>query len=118
MLFLWFYFSGLIKKIIRKKVTGDWSQSIPQILWIVICPQQGNDLSRDTTKTTRDLAPSKASDQPGHPPSRISLRCPNEETLRPTPSIECTAKTFIRSWVLRLIITPRCVRSHCVGFVM
>ena len=28
-------------------------------------------------------APSKNSDQPGHPPSLISLRCPHEESLGP-----------------------------------
>ena len=27
--------------------------------------------------------PSEDSDQPGHPPSLISLRCPHEETLGP-----------------------------------
>ena len=30
-----------------------------------------------------DWAPSEDSDQPGHPPSLISLRCPHEETLGP-----------------------------------
>ena len=28
-------------------------------------------------------APSKDSDQPGHPPSLISLHCPHEESLGP-----------------------------------
>ena len=28
-------------------------------------------------------APSEDSDQPGHPPSLISLRCPHEESLGP-----------------------------------
>ena len=28
-------------------------------------------------------APSEDSDQPGHPPSLISLRCPHEESLDP-----------------------------------
>ena len=32
-------------------------------------------------------------DQPGHPPSLISLRCPHEETLGPLLPIERTAKT-------------------------
>ena len=30
-----------------------------------------------------DCAPSKVSDQPRHPPSLISLRCPHEEMLAP-----------------------------------
>ena len=30
-----------------------------------------------------DCAPSEDSDQPGHPPSLISLRCPHEENLGP-----------------------------------
>ena len=30
-----------------------------------------------------DCAPSEDSDQRGHPPSLISLRCPPEETLGP-----------------------------------
>ena len=42
------------------------------------------------------FAPSKDSDQPGHPPSLISLRCPLEETLGPKLPIECTAKNLIR----------------------
>ena len=42
------------------------------------------------------FAPSKDSDQPGHPPNLISLRCPPEETLGPQLSIKRTAKTLIR----------------------
>ena len=41
-------------------------------------------------------APSEDSDQPGHPPSLISLRCPHEETLGPQLPIEHTAKTPVR----------------------
>ena len=44
-------------------------------------------------------APSKDSDQPGHPPSLISLCCPHEETLGPYLPVERTAKTLIRLWV-------------------
>ena len=40
--------------------------------------------------------PSKDSDQPGHLPSLISLRCLHEETLGPWLSLECTVKTLIR----------------------
>ena len=43
-----------------------------------------------------DCAPSEDSDQPGHLPSLISLRCPHEETLGPQLPTECTAKTLIR----------------------
>ena len=41
-------------------------------------------------------APSEDSDQPGHPPSRISLRCPHEEALGPQLPKKCTATTLIR----------------------
>ena len=41
-------------------------------------------------------APSEDSDQPGHLPSLISLRCPHEESLGPKLSNERTAKTLIR----------------------
>ena len=40
-------------------------------------------------------APSEDSDQPGHPPSMISLHCPHEETLGPWLPIERTAKTLL-----------------------
>ena len=40
--------------------------------------------------------PSEDSDQPGHPPSLISLCCPHEETLGAQLPIEHTAKTLIR----------------------
>ena len=48
-------------------------------------------------------APSKDSDQPGHPPSLISLRCPHEESLVPKLPIECTAKTDQTGRMPRLI---------------
>ena len=41
-------------------------------------------------------APSEDSDQPGHPPSLLSLRCPHEQRLGPYLPIERTAKTLIR----------------------
>ena len=31
----------------------------------------------------KSFSPSEDSDQPGHPPSLISLRCPHEETFGP-----------------------------------
>ena len=43
-----------------------------------------------------DSAPSEDSDQPGHPQSLISLRCPHEERLGSYLPIERTAKTLIR----------------------
>ena len=42
-------------------------------------------------------APSEDTDQPGHPPSLNSLRCPHDESLDPWLPIERTAKTLIRS---------------------
>ena len=39
---------------------------------------------------------SEDSDQNGHPPCLISLRCPREESFGPKLPIECTAKTLIR----------------------
>ena len=47
-----------------------------------------------TIKVT--CAPSEDSDQPGHPPSLISLPCPHEKSLGPELHIERIAKTLIR----------------------
>ena len=41
-------------------------------------------------------APSEDSEQLGHPPSLISLRCPHEESWGPELPTERTAKTLIR----------------------
>ena len=41
------------------------------------------------------VCPAKT-DQPGHPPGLISLRCPREESLGPKLPTERTAKTQIR----------------------
>ena len=46
-----------------------------------------------------ECAPSEDSDQPGHPPSLISLRHPHEESLGPELSIERTAKTDQTGWM-------------------
>ena len=43
-------------------------------------------LNDKTNKMT--CAPSKDADQPGHPPSLISLSCPHEEALGPWLSLE------------------------------
>ena len=47
---------------------------------------------------------SEDSDQPGHLPSLISLRCPHEETLSPQLPIERTAKTDQTGRMPRLIL--------------
>ena len=56
-------------------------------------------------------APSEDLDQPGHPPSLISLLCLHEETLGPLP-IECTVKTDQTGQTVRLI----CVFAGCTSF--
>ena len=48
-------------------------------------------------------ASSEDSDQPGYPPSLISLRCLHEETLDPQLPIERTVKTDHTGWMPRLI---------------
>ena len=40
-------------------------------------------MSRDMTNQQNECANSEDSDQPGHPPSLISLGCPHEESLGP-----------------------------------
>ena len=55
------------------------------------CVDDSLEMSHLVTKPTNE--PSKASDQPGHPPSLISLRCLHEETLGSQLPTECTAKT-------------------------
>ena len=59
----------------------------------LICPK--SEMSHCTTKQTKWCAPSKDSDQPGHPPSLISLRCQHEEGLGPLLPIKHTVKTLI-----------------------
>ena len=54
-----------------------------------------------TNKMT--CAPSEDSDQPGHPPSLISIRCPPKESLGPKLYIERTAKTDQTGRMPRLI---------------
>ena len=70
------------KKIIKKHNLMTW-----------LIPLQGKDTSNWSTHNkiepphdkTNNIAcaPREVSDQPGHPPSLISLRCPHEETLGP-----------------------------------
>ena len=63
-------------------------------------------------------APREDSDQPGHKPSLISLRCPHEETLGPQLSIEHTAKTDQTRRMPRLIRVFAGRKGHFVGFVI
>ena len=54
-----------------------------------------NELEHDET-IKMICAPSEDSDQPGHLPSLISLRCLHEETMGHKLPTVCTAKTLIR----------------------
>ena len=49
------------------------------------------------------IAPSEDTDQPVHPLSLISLRCPHEETLGPQLPTERTAKTD-QTWQMSRLI--------------
>ena len=68
------------------------------------------------------FAPSEDSDQPGHPPSDRSLRCPPEAKLGPKLPIEHKAKTTDQTdqtgWMPRLIRVFAGHKGHFVGFVM
>ena len=59
------------------------------------------------------FAPSEDSDQSGHPPSLISLRCPHEETLNPQLTTGRTVKTDQTGRMPRLQILRRAHRSVC-----
>ena len=63
-------------------------------------------------------APSEDWDQPGHPPSLISLRCPHEEALGAWLAIERTAKTDQTGRMPRLIRVFAGRTYQFVGFVM
>ena len=52
-------------------------------------------------------APSEDSDQPGYPPSLISLRCPHEESLGPELPFEYTVKTLIAGHTVILLVLSR-----------
>ena len=58
-------------------------------------PSNSYELPHDKTNKMT-CAPSEDSDQPGHPPSLISLRCSHEESLAPWLPTECTAKSLSR----------------------
>ena len=67
-----------------------------------ICIAIRQHLSRSMKKPTKSFAPSEDSDQPGHPPSLISLRCPCE-AMGPWLTIEHQAKTDQTGWMPWLI---------------
>ena len=69
-----------------------------------------------TNKMT--CAPSEDSDQLGHPPSLISLRCPLEETVGPYLPIKRTVKTDQTGWMPRLIRVFAGCTCYFVGFGM
>ena len=69
-----------------------------------------------TNKMTRAL--SEDSDQPGHPPSLISLRCPHEEILCPQLLIERTTKTDQTGRMSRLVWFFAGRTCHFVGFIV
>ena len=68
-------------------------------------------MSHDMTKPTNECAPSEDLDEPGRPPSLISLRCALSEKLRTQAFFMRTAKTLIRLSLCR-------AHSHFVGFVI
>ena len=53
------------------------------------------ELQRDKTNKMT-CAPSKDSDQPGYPPSLISLRCTHEKKLGSLAILRATAKSLVR----------------------
>ena len=70
-----------------------------------------------------ECAPSEDSDQPGHPPSLISLRCPHEESSGPELPIERTAKTLIRlggcpGWSVFAVRTVTLLVLSCRGSII
>ena len=67
---------------------------------------------RDKTNKM-EYAPSEDSDQPGHPPSLISLRCPHDESLGPELPTERTDWADAQAY-----LSLRRVHIHLVGFVM
>ena len=68
------------------------------------------------TKPTKWSVRLAKTDQPGHSPGLISLRCPHEETFGPQLPIGCTAKTDQTGWMPRLIWVFAGYTDHFVGF--
>ena len=63
-------------------------------------------------------APSEDSDQPGHPPSLISPRCPHEESVGPWLPIERKRRLLSDRADAQADMSLRWAHSHFVGFVM
>ena len=63
-------------------------------------------------------APDEDSDQPGHLPSLISLRCPHEEALGPSLPIKHIAKTDQTGQMRRPILVFDGSTGYFIGFVM
>ena len=81
-------------------------QHLPQrVFWLLfllaLWNKKGMTFELSHNKIT--CASSEDSDQPGHPPSLISLCCPHEEALGPMPPINRTAKTDQTGQMPRLI---------------
>ena len=74
------------------------------------------DLSRHTTQPTKWRAPIEDSDQPGHPPSLISLHCPHEDSLGPWLPFECTVKTDQTGQMPRLNLSS--LGAHVILLVL
>ena len=63
-------------------------------------------------------SPSEDSNQPGHPPSLISLRCPHEETLGPSYPLSAQRRLW-SDWVdSQADLSLRWAHTHFVGFVV
>ena len=59
-----------------------WVVTPNQELKLITCETMSNEPPHDKTNKMA-CVPIEDSDQPGHPPSLVSLRCPHEETIRP-----------------------------------
>ena len=75
----------LIRCHVLPRLIWDFTVFLGPIKWAAAWQNQQN-----------DLCIQRSSDQPGHLPSLISLRCPHEETFNPQLPTECNAKTLIR----------------------
>ena len=62
-------------------------------------------------------APSKDSDQPGHPPSLIRVHCPLEETLGPQLPIKCNSEYSDQAWRMPRLQTGQMLRLICLRWV-
>ena len=60
-------------------------------------------------------APSEDSDQPGHPPSLLSLRCLHDESLCPQLPIERTAQANAQADLSSLVAHAILLVLSCTG---